>query len=133
MTDPDKCCILVAEDDSILRYATTRALSRQGYCVIEARDGKEALQRADEYDGTIHVLVTNVEMPEKNGHELARELKEKRPDLQILIVSGSDEPDFRPEARQFADALMKPVTSEVLLAKVHELLQRHAQVHPISD
>jgi len=133
MTDPDKYCILVAEDDSILRYTTARALSKHGYCVIEARDGKEASQRAAEYDGTIHVLVTNVEMPEKNGHELARELKGKRPDLQILIVSGSDEPEFRPEARHFADALMKPVSTEVLLAKVHELLQRYAQLHPVSD
>lgn len=133
MTDPDKYCILVAEDDSILRYATTRALSKQGFCVIEARDGKEALQRAHEYYGTIHVLVTNVEMPEKNGHELARELKEKRPDLQILSVSGSDEPEFRSEARHIADSLMKPVSTDVLVAKVHELLQRYAELHPVSD
>lgn len=130
MADPDKYCILVAEDNAILRYVTTRVLTERGYCVIQAKDGKEALERADEYDGAIHVLVTNVEMPEKNGHELARELKEKRPDLQVLIVSGSDEAEFPPEARHAADALMKPVSTDVLLAKVHELLKRYRQFHP---
>jgi DNA-binding response OmpR family regulator len=129
MADPDKYCILVAEDNAILRYATTRALTERGYCVIRAQDGKEALERADEYDGAIHVLVTNVEMPEKNGHELARELKEKRPDVQVLIVSGSDEAEFPPETRHVADALMKPVSTDVLVAKVHELLKRYRQFH----
>jgi DNA-binding response OmpR family regulator len=130
MADPDKYCILVAEDNAILRYVTTRVLTERGYCVIQAKDGKEALERADEYDGAIHVLVTNVEMPEKNGHELTRELKEKRPDLQVLIVSGHDEAEFPPETRHVADALMKPVSTDVLLAKVHELLKRHRQFHP---
>ena len=130
MADPDKYCILVAEDNAVLRYVTTRVLTERGYCVIQAKDGKEALERADEYDGAIHVLVTNVEMPEKNGHELTRELKEKRPDLQVLIVSGHDEAEFPPETRHVADALIKPVTTDVLLAKVQELLTRYGQFQP---
>ena len=130
MADPDKYCILVAEDNAVLRYVTTRVLTERGYCVIQAKDGKEALERADEYDGAIHVLVTNVEMPEKNGHELTRELKEKRPDLQVLIVSGHDEAEFPPETRHVADALIKPVTTDVLLAKVQELLTRYGQLQP---
>lgn len=130
MADPDKYCILIAEDNAVLRYVTTRVLTERGYCVIQAKDGKEALERADEYDGAIHVLVTNVEMPEKNGHELTRELKEKRPDLQVLIVSGHDEAEFPPETRHVADALIKPVTTDVLLAKVQELLTRYGQLQP---
>ena len=130
MADPDKYCILVAEDNAILRYVTTRVLTERGYCVIQAKDGKEALERADEYDGAIHVLVTNVEMPEKNGHELTRELKEKRPISRSSLSRGTTKTEFPPETRHVADALMKPVSTDVLLAKVREFLKRHRQFHP---
>ncbi len=114
----EQYCILVAEDDSVLRYVTAHALSRQGYCVLEARDGAEALRLEAEYKGAIHVLVTNVTMPEMNGHDLARELKQKRPDLRVLIVSGDGEEDFPPEARSHDLSLLKPVTSAAIITNV---------------
>jgi CheY-like chemotaxis protein len=115
-------CVLVADDDFILRYATTRSLSSIGYCVIDAANGREAMLRAAEYDGTVHVLVTDVEMPEMDGHELARELKKVRPHLKVLIVSAVHEKDFPPDARAHDFALLKPATPESVASEVARLL-----------
>ena len=120
--DPSKYCILIAEDNHIVRYAAARALGQQGYCTVEAQDGLEALQKAAVYDGAIQVLVTNVRMPNMYGHELARELKVSRPDLKVLIVSADHEDDFPPEARAHDFALLKPVDSKRLVEEVAKLI-----------
>jgi DNA-binding response OmpR family regulator len=125
MPDPDHYCILLAEDDAIVRYLAARALSQRGYCVLQARDGEEALRLEGEYDGIIHVLVTNVRMPNVNGHDLAREFKRKRPDVKILIVSAEAEDDFPREAHHHDFALLKPVTSTELIDNVERLLRQH--------
>ena len=116
-------CILVAEDNRVLRYVAAHLLSSHGYCVIEARDGLEALERDAEYDGVIHLLVTNAEMPEMDGHELAFKMKKKRPNLKVLIISGSHEKDLPPEARGHDFGLIKPVDMKLILEKVQYLLQ----------
>jgi CheY-like chemotaxis protein len=121
--DPSDYCILVAEDNEILRYVMFKTLSEHGYCVLEAVGGDEAMQRQAEYDGRIHVLVTNVDMPGMRGHELAFQMKVKRPDIKVLIVSGEGESDFPPEAHGHDLALLKPVTSTDLLSTVAGLLK----------
>src|SRR3954447_6239676 len=121
-------CILIAEDNEILRYVTSKALSGRGYCVIEAADGKEAMEREAEYDGKIHVLVTNVDMPGIKGHDLARQIKAKRPDMKVLIVSGDSEGDFPPEARSHDSTLMKPVDSNTIVQTVARLLKDFADL-----
>jgi CheY-like chemotaxis protein len=125
--EASKYCILVAEDNAVVRYLTTHALRKRGYCIIEACDGPDAIQRAAEYDGPIHVLVTNVRMPHMDGHELAQKLKASRPDLKILILSAEHEGDFPPEAAHDT-ALLKPVYSVTLLAEVAKLLRERGDV-----
>lgn len=120
---PQNYCILVAEDDPAILRTISGALSKNGYCVLTAADGREAIQREALFDGTIHVLVTNVRMPRMDGHELARYLRQKRPGIKVLIVSGEDERDFPPEARSYDFALLKPVDSETVLSKVQQLIQ----------
>jgi two-component system, cell cycle sensor histidine kinase and response regulator CckA len=115
-------CILIAEDDAITLRLTVRALQPQGYCLLQARDGLEALHIAHGHNGDIDLLITNVNMPEMTGHELARIIKEERPGTRVLIVSGVDEADFPPEAVHHSDALLKPVSPKRLLRKVKELL-----------
>ena len=126
--EPSNYCILVAEDNAILRYATSRVLSERGYCVLEASNGHEAMKLEAEYDGIIHVLITNVDMPGIRGHELASQMKAKRPDIKILIVSGDDEDDFPPEARSHDSALVKPVDSAAVLSTVDRLLHDRGDV-----
>jgi two-component system, cell cycle sensor histidine kinase and response regulator CckA len=89
------------------------------------------MQREAEYDGTIHLLVTNVQMPGISGHELAGQLKQKRPDLKVLIVSGDDEINFPPEASSHDAALVKPVDSATILMKVAQLL--HQRDIPLAE
>jgi hypothetical protein len=120
-------CILVAEDNAIMRYTLAKTLSEQGYCVIEASDGREAMKREAEYDGSIHVLITNVDMPGIKGHELAFQMKAKRPDIKVLIVSGDDEDDFPPDAHSHDLALVKPVDSRSILSTVASLLKNSAR------
>lgn len=122
MSDSNTPCILVAEDDPILRYATVNVLSRAGYRVLEAPDGIAALRITEQNTGELKMLITNVGMPLMTGHELARQVKKLCPNIIILIVSGQHEKGFPPGAQAHADALLKPVEPEALLRKVRELM-----------
>jgi CheY-like chemotaxis protein len=114
-------CIIVAEDDDLLRYCTVRLLNRHGYRIIEARDGQEALDLVEQCKDEIHLLITDHDMPRVNGSELARRLMEKNEKLVVLLISGANHglgstPDF--------EVLHKPYNEAVLAHKVRELLRR---------
>jgi DNA-binding response OmpR family regulator len=80
--------ILLADDDEQLRNFVAALLHKCGYNVIVAKNGKDALQKAREFDGTIHLLLSDVEMPGMTGIELAIQLNQERPDTKILLISG---------------------------------------------
>jgi DNA-binding response OmpR family regulator len=80
--------ILLADDDGELRKLVLRLLTRCGYNLIVADDGRDALQKAREFDGVIHLLLSDVEMPGMTGIELAIQLNQERPDTKILLISG---------------------------------------------
>jgi DNA-binding NtrC family response regulator len=100
-------------------------LANNGYSVIESVNGADALQKAEAYNGIIHAVVTNVDMPHINGHDLAREIKRRWPATKVLIVSSRPEADFPPEAYHHCDALLKPVSASTLLKTVNELVAQH--------
>jgi two-component system, cell cycle sensor histidine kinase and response regulator CckA len=113
-------CIVIAEDDAILRYCTANLLRKHGYRVIEASDGREALELLERCEDRIHLLVTNYDMPRVNGVELARALRAKHERLMVLMISGSA-PDLDP--RDAIEMLPKPYNEAILARKVRELLQ----------
>ncbi len=80
--------ILLVEDDALLRELTAEALRAEGYAVIEAASGKEALVIATAFTEPIHLLVTDVVMPLMSGKELAQKMLKVQPDLRILFISG---------------------------------------------
>ncbi len=80
--------ILLVEDEPAVRRATAEFLRLQGYKVLEAKDGVDALSVAQEHSETIHLLVTDVVMPNMSGGELAKKLGRLRPDTTFLFVSG---------------------------------------------
>src|SRR5580700_8785597 len=80
--------VLFADDDGQLQKFVATLLDRCGYSVIVARDGKEALKKAREFDGIIHLLLSDVDMPGMTGIELATQLNQERPDTKILLISG---------------------------------------------
>lgn len=80
--------ILVAEDEELVRTMARRTLEREGYCVVEAANGVEALQKAAEAGESLDLLLTDIVMPEMGGRELAATLRRERPTLPILFMSG---------------------------------------------
>jgi signal transduction histidine kinase/ActR/RegA family two-component response regulator len=80
--------ILLVEDQDHVRAVVTAALTRQGYVVLEARGGDEALGYVDDDSKRIDLLLTDVVMPGMNGRDLARRLIERRPSLRVLYMSG---------------------------------------------
>lgn len=89
-SEPDNSgkTILFADDDGKLQKFVAALLHKSGYQVIVAGNGKEALQKAREFDGIIHLLLSDVEMPGMTGIELAIQLNQERPDTKVLLVSG---------------------------------------------
>jgi two-component system cell cycle sensor histidine kinase/response regulator CckA len=116
--------VLVAEDDVQLRSLVGRCLQGRGYSVLEACDGAHALEVAAAYDGPMHLLVTDVVMPNLSGRELAERLVESRPGLRVLFMSGySSEAIARDgELTPGAMFLQKPVAPDALALAVRTIL-----------
>src|SRR5260370_10199885 len=80
--------ILVAEDEPGIRALVRKILRRQGYQVLEAADGEEALRIMREHSGSIDMLITDVMMPGLAGRDLAGHLREQRPATKLLFISA---------------------------------------------
>jgi PAS domain S-box-containing protein len=117
--------ILLVEDDAGLReLARLILVTRGGYKVLESNGGKEARLFAEQYEGTIHLLLTDVVMPGINGRELSEALATLRPEMKILYMSGyTDDTVVRHGVLEERMAfLQKPFTAESLLCKVRDVL-----------
>jgi two-component system, cell cycle sensor histidine kinase and response regulator CckA len=80
--------VLLVEDEQAVRRATAEFLTLQGYTVLEAKDGVHALSVAKNHGSTIHLLISDVVMPNMSGGQLAKELSQLRPGTKLLFVSG---------------------------------------------
>jgi signal transduction histidine kinase len=117
--------VLVVEDEDIVRELVCEVLEDQGYNVFCARDGIEALDLAAEFDGEIHLLVTDVIMPQMNGHELVEKLSELRPEMKILYVSGYSDHEIGDHGTLDPrhELLQKPFTPQTLARKIREVIR----------
>jgi len=122
ISEPAKT-LLVVDDDRMVRDLETRILRLQGYTVLAAESAAEALRVAAS-TVTIHLLITDLLMPEVDGLELTRRFREVHPETPVLMVSGSL-PVLRvrsePDLDRF-DFLAKPFQFNELLHKVRTLL-----------
>jgi CheY-like chemotaxis protein len=111
---------LIVEDEDALREVTRRLLTRQGYTVITAANGAEAITAANSYQGTIDLLLTDVIMPQMLGREAAESIQKNRPDIRVLYMSGYAQPVLASEGRLDPDVTLldKPFTERELLDKV---------------
>jgi signal transduction histidine kinase/CheY-like chemotaxis protein len=116
--------ILLVEDEDSVRELTREVLEVHGYRVIEAGDGVEALRAAAAFEGTIHLLVTDVVMPRMGGGELAEKLAAMRPGVRVLFVSGyTDDSIVRHGVRERSSAfLQKPFSLDAFATRVREVL-----------
>ncbi len=125
--------ILVCEDQDPVRKLARRALERYGYRVLVAGSGPEALAIAEEFDGPIHLVLTDVIMPKMGGAELAVRLRALRPETKVLFMSGyvrreiSQSGGFAPddaagELGGLAEFIQKPFEPRALVARVRAAL-----------
>ena len=91
--------VLLAEDETAVRQSTREFLSLKGYIVLEAKNGTDALAIAREYTGPIHLMVTDVVMPQMGGARLAGELAVERPDMKVMFAPVMPKPRYSATAR----------------------------------
>jgi DNA-binding response OmpR family regulator len=121
--DPET--ILLVDDEPQVVAMVREMLRREGYKVLEAEGGEEAIEVAQQYPETLHLLLTDIVMPQMNGRELADRLTGMRPGLKVLYMSG-----FMKEAitKYYGISitgipfLQKPFTRETLARRVREVL-----------
>jgi two-component system cell cycle sensor histidine kinase/response regulator CckA len=123
--------ILLVEDQKAVRSFTKAALMQYGYHVIEASSGSEAIDVAKQYSGEIRLLLTDVVLAGMNGKDLSERLKELRPSLKVLFVSGytADAITHRGVLNRGVAFLPKPFSPDELAAKVRDVLAGVS--HPI--
>jgi PAS domain S-box-containing protein len=116
--------ILLVEDDEGVRDLAQRVLEGQGYIVLDAQNGQEALLVSTHHPGSIQLLLTDVVMPGISGKALADQLARSRPDLKVLFMSGySDEAIVHHGVLDAGVAfLQKPFSPQALTQKVRQVL-----------
>jgi PAS domain S-box-containing protein len=113
--------ILLVEDQSGIRDVLSDALQHAGYTLLQASDGEEALRIIKEYTNPIHLVITDLMMPNMGGRELASIVTQLRPNTKVLFISGYAELVL-PEAEVTAPILQKPFSLTTLTAQVRNLL-----------
>ena len=123
--------VLLAEDQSSIRTVLREFLESEGYKVLEAQNGTEALEIAKHYTGSIDVLVTDVIMPQIRGLELAKRVTELHPDICVIFMSGYSEDallENRLLSQQNITLIQKPFGPEDLAQKIRESLNDQSKV-----
>ncbi|MBA3553523.1 MAG: response regulator, partial [Gemmatimonadales bacterium] len=115
--------ILLVEDEESVRAFAGKALENQGYTVLTARHGRDAQARLAEHAGPVHLVITDLAMPEMGGAELARRLAGERPEVLVLFMSGRADGDIAERGLGGSGVyLQKPFTADGLARKVREVL-----------
>lgn len=120
--------ILVVEDEAALREVTRRIFTRNGYRVITAASGPEAIATAAAYPGEIHLLVTDVVMPHMLGKEVAEKMRAVKPGIEVLFMSGYALPVLASQGRLDPNVALvaKPFSEADLLAIAGQVLNGHS-------
>jgi CheY-like chemotaxis protein len=116
--------VLVVEDEPEIQRFITRVLAPQGYLVLSANDAAQALEICQHHSGPIHLLLTDVIIPDMNGPQLAVRVQGLRPDIRVLFISAYDDGLLKQNFGLHPNAafLAKPFGADRLLQKVRAVL-----------
>jgi two-component system cell cycle sensor histidine kinase/response regulator CckA len=122
--------ILVVEDEDAVRTIVMRTLQSEGYEVLGAREGGEALRELEEVGGAVNLVVTDIVMPGMGGRQLVAELSRKYRRIPIVWMSGhARESELqRGELSRDEPFLQKPVTADMLLETVAQVIEKNSTV-----
>jgi two-component system cell cycle sensor histidine kinase/response regulator CckA len=113
--------ILLAEDDVVVRNLVRLMLTREGYTVLTAKDGQEALRTCQAFQDPLHLLLTDMLMPHLDGMTLTARVKELRPQIKVILMTGFTIDEIltgnRPDAM-----LRKPFVPPTLLKCIKKVL-----------
>jgi nitrogen-specific signal transduction histidine kinase/CheY-like chemotaxis protein len=117
--------ILLVEDEEQVRSLARAMLTREGYRVLEAASGAEALRLLGEQSAGIDLLLTDIVMPQMSGLDLAREVQAAHPEIKVLFMSGYTDTSVTSQGMITADTpfIQKPFTARALRTKVQEALR----------
>lgn len=117
--------VLLAEDESAVRELIKTVLTERGYEVIEAVDGRDAIEKFTVNRDRINLMILDVVMPEKSGREVYEEIKRIRPDIKVLFTSGYTSNIIQQKGvlDEGINFISKPVSPDELLIKVREVLE----------
>ncbi len=121
--------VIVAEDEDVARRLVSRLLENEGYRILEARDGEQALRMARQASPHLRLVVTDVVMPGIDGWELGRRLATDCPAVPVLYMSAYPREDIfhRGAPAESVPFLEKPFSSEVFLEMVRSLIDGAAR------
>jgi DNA-binding NtrC family response regulator len=121
--------LLLVEDEVGLRTVVDESLRQEGYRVLLAANGMDALEVAAQHEGPIQLLITDVIMPFVSGPELAQSLRTLRPETRVLYISGYTADKFADHPRVDPDLalLQKPFKLVDLAQKVRDLLNERSE------
>jgi PAS domain S-box-containing protein len=122
--------VLVVEDEDAVRAVVMRTLQAEGYEVLGAREGGEALRELEEVGGAVNAVLTDLVMPGMGGRQLAAELSRKYRQIPIIWMSGHarESEQQRGELSRDEPFLQKPVLADVLLETVAQVIEKHSTV-----
>jgi CheY-like chemotaxis protein len=109
--------ILVVDDEVLIRNIARIILEAEGYFILAADDGEEALEMSRKFPGTIHGVLSDVKMPKVDGLELAATILLERPGIKVLLMSG-----YVDAPTENVPFLQKPFGPEVLKQRIRQLL-----------
>ena len=116
--------ILLVEDEPFVREATCSILQRAGFNVLPAEDAQEAMEAYEEGGRKVDLVITDMVLPGKNGHELGKEVRKHSPEVAVLVTSGYGEEACEtesPETRTYF--LAKPYSRRALVEKIEAILR----------
>jgi CheY-like chemotaxis protein len=115
--------VLVVEDENTVRALACEVLRRNGYAVLEARHSLEALRLVERHQESIDLIVTDIVMSHMTGRDLAERIREGRPSMKLLFISGYvDHASVQRELASGVPFLQKPFTPEAFARKVRDVL-----------